>query len=185
MPVLAGIDYSMTCPAICTYNIEAGKFCHENVNLYFRSNLGRFETFKEGNLSGCNHGPWKDDMDRYDDIRQWAIDVLHGDNVDQVYLEGYAFGATGKVFNIAENTAILKFNLWEEFIHFDVIPPKQVKKYATGSGNASKEDMYDAFCKENPGTDLKSLLTPRASGVISPLSDVVDSYFILKYGLFN
>jgi hypothetical protein len=186
MLISAGIDYSLTCPAICTYDPKAGDFCFENVKLYFRSNLTRFKTFKEGNLSGCNHGPWKNEISRYDDISNWAMDVLVGDFVDEVFLEGYAFGATGRVFNIAENTAILKYNIWDEHIECDVIAPKQIKKYATGSGNASKEDMYEAFCKEAPGVvDLRSILTPRSSGVISPLSDVVDSYFILKYGIYN
>ena len=106
MPILAGIDYSLTCPAICTYDTEVGDFCYDNVNLYFRSNLARFDAFKKGNVQGCNHGPWNDEIDRYDDISTWAMDVLSdqtpGGQIDQVYLEGYSFGSTGRVFNIAE-----------------------------------------------------------------------------------
>ena len=60
MPILAGIDYSLSCPAICIYDTEKGDFCYNNVKAYFRSNLARFEMFQEGNLNGCNHGPWKD-----------------------------------------------------------------------------------------------------------------------------
>ena len=185
MPVLAGIDYSMSCPAICVYNTESGNFCYNNVKAYFRSNLTRFEAFKEGNLEGCNHGPWKHEMDRYDDISTWALDILNANKVDQVYLEGYSFGSTGRVFNIAENTAILKYNLWGDMIHFDIIPPTTVKKFATGKGNASKEDMFNKFNEENPNIDLRGILTPRSTGVISPLNDIVDSYYILKYGILN
>jgi len=185
VPVLAGIDYSMSCPAICVYNTESGNFCYNNTKAYFRSNLTRFEAFKEGNLEGCNHGPWKHEMDRYDDISSWALDILSKNKVDQVYLEGYSFGSTGRVFNIAENTAILKYNLWADMIHFDVIPPTTVKKFATGKGNASKEDMFNKFNEENPNIDLRGLLTPRSTGVISPLNDIVDSYYILKYGILN
>ena len=185
MPVLAGIDYSLSCPAICIYDTEKGNFSYNNVKAYFRSNLARFEMFQEGNLSGCNHGPWKDEMDRYDDISSWAVDILNDNEVDQVYLEGYSFGSTGRVFNIAENTAIQKYNLWEELIHFEVITPTTVKKYATGKGNASKEDMFNKFNEENPNIDLRGILTPRSTGVISPLNDIVDAYYILKYGIFN
>lgn len=174
MPVLAGIDYSMSCPAICVYNTESGNFCYNNTKAYFRSNLTRFEAFKEGNLEGCNHGPWKHEMDRYDDISSWALDILSENKVDQVYLEGYSFGSTGRVFNIAENTAILKYNLWADMIHFDVIPPTTVKKFATGKGNASKEDMFNKFNEENPNIDLRGILTPRSTGVISPLNDIVE-----------
>ena len=45
--------------------------------------------------------------------------------------------------------------------------------------------MYDAFCKEAGDLDLRGLLTRRSSGVISPLNDVIDAYFILKFGIFN
>ena len=185
MTVSAGIDYSLSCPAVCVYNTDTGPFSFDNTSVFFRSNLARFKAFRYDNLEGCNHGPSKDDIDRYDDISSWAIEILKHFKVGQVYLEGYAFAATGRVFNIAENTAILKYNMWEEFIQYDVIPPKSVKKYATGSGNASKDKMYSAFCEEAPGIDLRSILTPRSSGVINPVSDIVDSYFILKYGLFN
>ena len=68
MSVYAGIDYSLTSPAICVYNTEDGKFCFDNVNAFFRSNLKRFETFKEGNMYGENHGAWKTDIERFDDI---------------------------------------------------------------------------------------------------------------------
>jgi hypothetical protein len=88
-----------------------------------------------------------------------------------------------KVFHIAENTAILKYNLWDAQIEFDIIPPTVIKKFATGKGNANKEKMYEAFVNENPGVDLRSWLTPRSSNVISPVSDIVDAYFIAKYGL--
>jgi len=41
--------------------------------------------------------------------------------------------------------------------------------------------MYEKFCEDNPKVDLKGLLTPRASKVINPVSDIVDSYYILNY----
>ena len=103
--------------------------------------------------------------------------------VDKVLLEGYSYGSTGKVFHIAENTAILKYNLWDEQIPFSIIPPTVIKKFATGKGNANKEKMYEEFVKENPGVDLRSDLTPRSSNVISPVNDIVDAYFIAKFGL--
>ena len=141
--------------------------------------------FKEGNMHGENHGAWKTDIERFDDIAAWAMDILEKYNVGEVFLEGYAFAATGRVFNIAENTAILKYNMWDKYIDFKIIPPTVVKKFATGSGNASKEKMYESFAQENPRRDIKSLLTPRSENIISPLNDVVDAYFILKCGIFN
>ena len=185
MPVYAGIDYSLTCPALCVYNTDTGPLLFKNTSVFFRSNLARFKAFRDGNLEGCNHGPWKDDIDRYDDISSWAIGILKHFKVGQVYLEGYSFGSTGRVFNIAENTAILKYNLWEEYIGVEIIAPTQIKKFATGSGNASKEKMYEAFIEEYGDIDLRAKLTPRSTNAISPLNDIVDAYYILKYGIYN
>jgi len=185
MPVIAGIDYSLTSPAICVFDTEKGGFSYNNTTMYFRSNLSRFEMFREGNLHGSNHTDFKSDMDRYDGISDWAVKILNEHRVVQVYLEGYSFSSTGRVFNIAENTGILKYNMWDALINFDVIAPTTVKKFATGSGRATKEDMYNQFCIDNENVNLKEMLTPRSDKIISPLNDIVDAYYILKCGLFN
>ena len=75
--------------------------------------------------------------------------------------------------------------MWYNYIDYEIVAPTTVKKFATGSGNATKEKMYEAFVEENPRRDIKDVLTPRSSNIISPLNDVVDSYFILKYGIYN
>ena len=144
------------------------------------------EKYDEDNLHGENHSSWKTDEDRYDDIANWAmIILLRKYHVDKVILEGYSYGSTGKVFHIAENTAVLKYLMWDEELEFEIVPPTVIKKFATGKGNANKEKMYEAFCTENPKVDLRSQLTPRSSNVISPVNDIVDAYFIAKYGLSN
>jgi crossover junction endodeoxyribonuclease RuvC len=82
---------------------------------------------------------YNSDEDRYDDISNWAINITQKHDVDNVILEGYSYGSTGKVFNIAENTAILKYNLWDSRIPFLIVPPTTIKKFATGKGNANKQ----------------------------------------------
>jgi Holliday junction resolvasome RuvABC endonuclease subunit len=181
--IVAGIDYSLSCPALCVHDSSKGKLNYQNSKFYFRSNLVRFELFKEGNIHGENHKPYKCDMDRYDDISDWALSILDEAGVKKVFLEGYSYGSTGRVFHIAENTGVLKYNLWDAKIPVEIIPPTTIKKFATGKGNANKQKMYESFVEENPSIDLRSSLTPRSSNVISPVSDIVDAYFITKYGL--
>ena len=181
--IVAGIDYSLSCPAICVYDSSEGKFNFKNSHFYFRSNLARFELFKEGNICGENHKSYNCDMDRYDDISDWALSILVDKGVKKVFLEGYSYGSTGRVFHIAENTGVLKYNLWDAKIPVEIIPPTTIKKFATGKGNANKQKMYESFVEENPSSDIRSLLTPRSSNVISPVNDIVDAYFITKYGL--
>ena len=58
-----------------------------------------------------------------------------------------------------------------------------IKKYATGKGNANKEVMYEAFNAEllTP-PDLKTILKPKSTKLTSPVTDIVDAYFIAKWG---
>jgi hypothetical protein len=83
------------------------------------------------------------------------------------------------VFHIAENTGILKYKLYQLSVPVTVIPPTEVKKYSTGKGNADKNAMYDSWLLET-GINLKGLLTPKRQESVSPVSDIVDSYYICK-----
>jgi hypothetical protein len=58
--------------------------------------------------------------------------------------------------------------------------PTVVKKFASGKGNADKDRMYEAFVKET-GAELMKEISPDSKKVASPVSDIVDSYFICKY----
>ena len=60
----------------------------------------------------------------------------------------------------------------------ELIPPTVIKKFATGKGNASKEDMLEAWKNEPNNFELI-----QESG--NPASDIIDSYFICKYGFEN
>lgn len=129
------------------------------------------------NVFGERLTDWNSDEHRYETIADWAIDIVMG--CSHVALEGYAYSASGKVFQIAENTGILKYKLYELSIPVTIIPPTEVKKFATGKGNADKNAMYSAWSHET-GVDLKTLLTPKRADSVSPVSDIVDSYYICK-----
>jgi hypothetical protein len=58
-----------------------------------------------------------------------------------------------------------------------VIEPSKAKKLATGKGNADKALMYEAFSKET-NTNLLQKFDQKT--LSNPITDIVDSYFILK-----
>lgn len=62
-------------------------------------------------------------------------------------LEGYAYGAVGHVFELGEVGGVTKVTLLEAGIEFRTVAPVQLKKFATGYGSASKDDMLDAARK--------------------------------------
>lgn len=65
--------------------------------------------------------------------------------MDLVVLEGYSYGSKGRaVVNIGELGGVLRLWLSEYGPAYVEIPPTCLKKYATGRGNASKDDMLQA-----------------------------------------
>ena len=185
---IAGIDYSLTSPAICVYKEEnGGYFDFDRCMLYYLSNNKRQQQLAAGcgvsNLIAEPYPEWNCEEERHEKLASWAYSRVQG--CDEVYLEGYAFATAAQagVRSIAENTGLLKNKMLKNKISFKSYPPTVIKKFATGKGNANKEVMYEAFVDEllTP-TDLKERLTPKAKKVINPISDIVDSYFIAKCG---
>jgi hypothetical protein len=66
-------------------------------------------------------------------------------------------------------------------VPLNLLPPTVVKKFARGKGVGTKDQMYEAFVKET-GVKLMPLYQPDAEEVGSPVGDLVDSFFICKYG---
>jgi len=176
--VIAGIDYSLCGPAICLFRSNStGKFSYSGCSFYFLTDNKRQSEVKTSNIFGERLSDWNNDQHRYETLADWALDIVMG--CSHVAIEGYAYSANGRVFQIAENTGILKYKLYGLGVPVTVIPPSDVKKYATGKGNADKNFMYKSWLKET-GVDLKGLLTPKREESVSPVSDIVDSYYICK-----
>ena len=185
---IAGIDYSLTSPAICVYKDENdGLFDFDKCVVHYLSNNERQQQLASrsglDNLKVEPYPEWQSEEERHEKLATWAYNLVQG--CEEVFLEGYAFATSVQagVRSIAENTGLLKHKMWKNKITFKTYPPTVIKKFATGKGNANKELMYEAFKYEllTPN-DLKEQLTPRAMKITNPISDIVDSYFIAKAG---
>jgi len=127
------------------------------------------------NITGESFQEYILDVDRFDTISQWASNLCIG--AGDIAVEGYSFGSKGRVFNLAENMGILKHKLYKLAIPVTIIEPSRVKKCATGKGNADKQAMYEAFSIETK-TNLLSVFNQKT--LSNPVTDVIDSYYILK-----
>jgi hypothetical protein len=187
---IAGIDFSLTSPAICVYIEEedGGHFDFDRCVFHYLSNSEKQQqlTARSGlnNLRSDLYPEWNSEEERHEKLATWAYNIVQG--CEEVFLEGYAYATVGKshVRSIAENTGLLKHKMWKNKLPFTTYPPTVIKKYATGKGNANKDLMYDSFIGEllTP-PNLKDLITPKSKKIISPVSDIVDSYFITKCGI--
>lgn len=75
-----------------------------------------------------------------------AVAAMSSD-VEFAALEGYSYDSVGRVFELGEIGGVIKVLLHERGIKYVVVPPVLLKKFATGTSYASKEDMI-AACKE-------------------------------------
>jgi hypothetical protein len=172
--MLIGVDYSITCPCLCLYD-ERQPFNFNNCFFYYLTNTKKFADKILPNITGESFQEYNMDVDRFDSISDWAINLCIG--ASDVAVEGYSFGSKGRVFNLAENMGIFKHKLYKAAIPLTVIEPSKAKKIATGKGNADKQAMYDAFLKETK-IDLMPIIDQKT--LSNPITDIVDSYFILK-----
>lgn len=97
-------------------------------------------------------------------------------------VEDYAFGAKGMVFNIGEFVgSVKKFLYWgwdknNRGMNLRLYDPCSIKMWATDKGNATKEDMVDAYDKIHKDPLKLSFLNRFGS----PKEDIVDAYFIAE-----
>ena len=174
--IIAGIDYSLNGPAICVFNSK-DKFRFENCSFYYLTDKKSLAKTFLSRIHGKMLSPYNHDCERYDTISEWAVEMCYG--CEQVAIEGYAYAAKGRVFNIAENTGLLKYKFYQQSMPVEVVNPSIVKKMATGKGNADKNLMHQAFVKETKH-NLFNLITPNRKNIGNPVSDIVDSYYICK-----
>ena len=159
---------------MCLFD-ERKTFKFENCFFYYLTNTKKYADKIAPNITGESFQEYVQDVDRFDTISEWATNLCIG--AADVGMEGYAYGAKGRVFNLAENMGLLKYKLYKHAIPVTIVEPSKVKKCATGKGNADKQVMYETFSKET-NTDLKSVFAQKT--LSNPVTDVIDSYYVLK-----
>ena len=186
MKKLAGIDYSLTSPAICVWKgtDDNRQFNFNMCDVYYLETAQRLKRAQHEilNLHAEIYPEWETEEQRHDLLSDWTMSIING---CQVFIEGYAFATSGKSYvrSVAENSGLLKHKMYKVKQVFTSIPPSVIKKYATGKGNANKDLMYDAFSEEsNTPSDLQKTLRPKSNKLTNPITDIVDSYWICKYG---
>ena len=174
--VLAGIDYSMSSPAMCVHTGDSWSI--QNCQFVYTCKT-KSKIFHESPFNGVVYPTYDIPINRFSQLSLIMIRFLEPLRPDMVALEGYSYGSSGKVFEIGENMGLLKFRLAACAIPFVSYSPPHVKKYATGKGNAKKELMYSAFV-DDVGEKVLEKFNPNHAKIKSPVSDIVDSYFICK-----
>lgn len=181
--ILAGIDYSLSSPAMATYSGQDETSLSSYNFLLLSKEKKKMEDLElmNFNLTGKELPDLVkvNQQYRYDFISDVFINEIIVKKIDTVFIEDYSMGSKGRVFHIAENTELLKYKLYKLGVELYTVAPTAVKKFATGKGNAKKLGMYESFISTT-GKDFKISLD---SDIKSPYSDVVDAFWICKYGI--
>lgn len=173
---IVGIDYSMSCPAL-TIMVDGGFLTTTHFVSPTRKGEG---TGGVDALAWVGHPypTYSSLEERFHALSSWALSLCMG--ADHIVIEDYAMGAKGRVFHLGENCGLLKHKLWHNGLTFSVVAPTALKKFATGKGNADKCAMVEAF-RLRTGIDLP-LHIGGGKDCGSPVSDIVDSWFLAAYG---
>lgn len=126
---------------------------------------------QEGVIELSRYPEWNTDSERYGNLASWALDRFPiGSSIG---LENFAMHAIGRMTAIAENVGVLKYLLYRRGHSVPtMISPTACKKFATGNGRASKDDMVESFEHET-GLDSESARKAK--------DDIADAYFLCKY----
>lgn len=182
MTVIVGIDYSMTSPALCIH--DGDEWSVNNCTFYYLTNKSKYLTHTD-TVRGSLYEEFKTQQQRFDNLSNWALKQMDAHGAKSVGLEGYSYGSTGsRIFEIGENTGLLKYKMWQAGIDFEVYAPTSVKKFACGKGNANKEKLWETFLEETQ-LNLFNLIGQPVAKVWNPVSDMVDSYYMCKYRFHN
>lgn len=84
-------------------------------------------------------------MQRLSDISQAIISLVSTRKIDAVAIEGYSFASrNSQAHSIGELGGVVRLSLWKNGIAFIDIPPTSRAKFATGRGNAGKNEVVSS-----------------------------------------
>lgn len=185
--ITIGIDYSITSPGVCVHNGESWDV--SNCDFYFfHQKKKEPPAYVHDSIHWIKYdrNSCDDDFDHFNRLSDSVcgiIDtlIIKTKEKPHIFIEGYSYGSSGsRVFQIAENTAILKQKIYERGLGIDIVPPTVIKKYATGKGTANKETLEEHFIGET-AISFREILSQTPSQY-NPSSDLIDAYYICKYG---
>lgn len=153
---VVGIDQSYTSCGIVV--LEDGIIIH----------VERFVSHKEA-----------DTYSRAWSVAQRVFEVVDMFKPDRVALEGLSFGARGDATRDLGGllyVIICTLRFIGNVQQVDILPPQSVKKFATGSGKADKNQMIEAL-PESVRQKFDGLGVKKTTG----LADLADAYHIARY----
>lgn len=199
MEIFIGIDQSINSTGVTVQQFEGNQKVNEHFyiitkNKFTKKELKAQEELINFDYIGYNKREKQDAKSNNDfelnklfnniDITNHIIDIIKSyvkNDLDKLYvgLEGvsYSSSQTKSLLDLSALSSLIRYKIYKYFSnnkdHFgglNILTPGEVKKFASGNGNASKDIMVSLF----------SNLYPKLK-VIPKIDDIADSYWICSY----
>lgn len=189
---ISAIDNSLKSPGITIFELDGN---HEIINIDYFSVMCDKPKKKDppkAHRDSDNIITLKGYKDFYDRIYRKNNFITHY-LLDCSYtaIEGYSYGSCGgSLYQIGENTGLLKSMLYQSNIAIRIYEPSSIKMFFTGKGNATKYDMFDTYMSLNNPLGLSNKLVGMGIEAnehfkkigkkknFNPTEDIIDSYAI-------
>jgi len=165
---VVGIDYSLNSPGICVMQSPSDFYFVFYVNRPLKNDNPIFRPIIRKKFNNIIEKMTFNAHVVTETIPQNAL----------VCIEDYAISGKGRITYLAENGGILKYVLYKKGIEYSLVGTGTVKKFATGKGNATKDQMVEAFINQTD-IDLFQYFNKKKTGGV--YEDIADSYFIARY----
>ena len=135
-----------------------------------------------GRITGYPFKDYNSQQERHGQISNWVFEII-GIGYDNpiVFIEDYSFGSKGRVFNLAENTGLLKHKLYKRGIKFHTLVPSVIKKQQQVKVMQTKKKCLTTFTKKLVSFNGRI----RPDNFKQSSNDIVDSYYIAMVGYEN
>jgi Holliday junction resolvasome RuvABC endonuclease subunit len=148
--VIVGVDQSTTSSGVVVLSAETGKYL-----------FGYLIKPRDKNIEV-----------RIGIAYRTLCEIVEDLNVEIIAMESIAFAGRGRVVDLSALYGVMYYGLQDKGYNVISFPPTTVKKFATNSGRASKEEMIEALPEEIK-EDFEAINA-------SDISDLADAYHIAK-----
>lgn len=193
---VVGIDYSMTCPCVCSFDIKQKDFNFFNCRFVFQSDKLIRIAHNESITQKLIPKEFASNEERWDMISGHVMEYIYLLDPVLIGVEQYSFGSrSNNNSQMGEHTGLLKHKLWKHgkpFIPVNITHVKMISG-AEGGGNANKGQMLKKLRADEPEavkyieSTVGLKVTQKKKGdktveyVDSPAGDIIDAYYLTKY----
>ena len=143
-----------------------------------------------------------------ENIKNDILNIIEGEEEINIYIEGYAFSANGKLIDIITFSTLLRYKLLKlPNVHLFFIPPSSLKSFIGGevyekdkkgvyrnengkaSGSFDKKDMMEALLRLNLDFEYINYISGNKNilfetkDIPKPFDDINDSVILMYYGM--